>query len=326
MFTPAPFHSSRVRCSLAATLAIALTGCLAAGAQASTIAYTNANDGNVYVADSTGANATEVASGVSSPSLAPNGDLYALNAAGNAVAVYVPGAGLTNTIPISGSGATQLAVSPNEASLAFTDGFLLDPGTTQNILTVAPNTTQTIAGGENGHWTGSGRLAVSVLPASGFGDHAAIVSSNKSVLTNWLPNLGLGNGGIAQELVLEYAPNPSGTLAAAVVTLVGLHIAPMPELIVFPINPLTLGPTGGNPIKTNAFCPVDPSNYAFPPGNTVAWSPNGSALAYDSATGISEVTVGKWTAGNCSAVIGAPNVVIPNGYQPSWGASDNRNY
>lgn len=323
MGTGVSFHSFRVRCSLAATLAVALACLLAAGARASTIAYINDSDGNVYVADSTGADVTQVAGGITSPSLARNGDVYALNAAGNAVDVYAPGSGLVNTISISGSGASQLAVSPSGGSLAWTDGAPLSSATTLNVLTLKSNTTQTIANGLGPHWATLGRLAVSTLNLSTIQSEALTDFFNKFSLPVWNPDAGVSAPFVG--LVLEYAPNPSGTLAAAVADIVGPGPPVGPFLIVFPINPLAFAPTGGNPLVTDAACQVD-TNFLDGPGIAIAWAPNGSALAYDTNSGIAEATVGKWTAGNCAAVVGTPQLVIPNGYAPSWGPSNDRNF
>jgi hypothetical protein len=319
MTTHLAVHHIRVRWLLVTALALTIACCVAAGARASTIAYVDGTTGDVYVADSTGADPQEVATGVSSPSLAANGDLYALNAAGSAVDLYAPGAGTSSTIPIAASGANQLAVSPSGASLAWTTGSPFSTSTTVGVLTVKSNTTQTITNGMYPHWGSLGRLAVSSLNISTLAHNATIDYFNRLAIPTWSP----GMTGIFYNLVLEYAPNPEGTLAAAVVDQVGPGPTGGPALVVFPINPLTLAPTGGNPAVTLAWCEVDP-NFVEGPGDSVAWAPNGSALAYNTIGGISEVTVGKWAA-NCSQ-IGTPQLVIANGYDPSWGPSNDRDF
>jgi hypothetical protein len=319
MTTHLAVHRIRVRWWLVTALAFAIACFAAAGARASTIAYVDGTSNDVYVADSTGADPVEVATGVSSPSLAANGDLYVLNSAGSAVDVYAPGVGASSTIPISASGANQLAVSPSGGSLAWTTGSLFSTPTTVGVLTVKSNTTQTIANGMYPHWATFGRLAVSSLNISTLAHDATIDYFNRLAIPTWSP----GMTGIFANLVLEYAPNPQGTLAAAVVDQVGPGPTGGPALVVFPINPLTLAPTGGNPAATLAWCGVDP-NFSEGPGDSVAWAPNGSALAYNTTDGISQVTVGKWT-GSCSQ-IGAPQLVIADGYDPSWGPSNDRDF
>lgn len=304
---------------LLAALVVVLGGWFAACARASTIAYLNTSNNNVYVADSSGADATEVASGVTSPSLADNGDLYALNGAGTAADEFKPGVGADGSTSLPGGSASQLALQPNEGSLMWStfDGGYGDGGDA-NVLNLATNATQTINLGLDGHWGAFGRLTVpTYLPAGSYapeyGFSTVKVDSAGAVRTIWYPQLeaGLGSLGFLYN-VIEYGTNPQGTLTAAAITYLHPTEGTLGGLVILPINPITLLPAISDPLING--CEINDyysafgfyGEWYFRAGDAFAWAPNGSTIAYDDwNSGISTATVGPWNS-NCSQ-IGARN-------------------
>lgn len=309
-------RTAYVRFGIAAATSALVLGVTAVPGHASTIAYVNGNDGNTYVASPTGTDVHEVATGVSSPSLAYNGDVYALG--GNNVDVYAPGTGAQTPIPITGTNPTQLAVAPFGQKLAWTDGTTLVDSTAVNILNRRTGTVTNFPNETGPQWAGFSGLVMSNPDTT---DVTSSVEAYNGTATRtlWTP---------AQEppavfyFVLQYAPNPAHTQAAALVWFLTLHSSSF-GVIVFPINS-RLAPTG-NPLAAGGGCEVDAGDTnPTPSGLTFAWAPNGSALAYASATGIKTVSVGAWNS-NCSQ-IGSAQLVIPNGIEPSWGPSNRRDF
>lgn len=306
-----------VRFGIAAAMSAAVLGVTAVSGQASSIAYVNGNDGNTYVASSTGTDVHEVATGVSSPSLADNGDVYALG--GNNVDVYAPGTGAKTPIPITGTNPTQLAVAPFGEKLAWTDGnALIDSTSSASVLNRRTGAVTNFATATGPQWAGFSRLFLSHSPANTLTSSVSVYNGT-STRTVWTPI----QGPPAEfYFVLQYAPNAAGTQAAALVWFLTLHSSTF-GVVVFPITS-SLGPTG-NPFATGGSCEVDTGDAnPTPSGLTFAWAPNGSAVAYTSATGIKTVSIGAWNS-NCSQ-IGSPQLVIPGGMEPSWGPSNRRNY
>ncbi len=307
---------------------------LAACAHASTIAYLNTSNNDVYVADSTGGDATDVASGVTSPSLANNGDLYALNSAGTAADEFRPGIGADGSTSLPGGTAFQLAVQPNQGSLMWSAGAE-EGDSDANVLNLATGASQTIKFGLNGHWASFGRVMVPTYLSLGednpFGVSTVKVDSPGAVRTAWYPQP------LLEPLtwfnnVFEYAPNPQGTLAAAAYTGFIPSEGVYGGLVIFPINPITLHPTISYPLLNG--CQInnyysDSGAFTEAPvlqtGDTFAWAPDGLAIAYDDWNAdISTVTVGLWNS-DCSQT-GPPQQIIANATEPSWGPSDNRDF
>lgn len=311
------FLSLRVRAGITAAASAVVLGVTATAGQASTLAYVNFNDNNVYVASSTGTDVHEVATGVTSPSLAANGDLYAL--AGNQVDVFAPATGAQTPIPITGSDPTQLSVSRYGTRFAWTDGTPVSENTTVTDLDPSSGVTSTFMDANGPYYIGPYRFTLSEYDINNPATSSVVITDGASSRTLWSPDSGLQ--GPEQTIVYEYAPNPAHTEAAAVVLTETLHSISF-DLIVFPIK--DLAPTG-NPLVTNAFCDIDEGDVnPSPQGQTFAWAPSGSTLAFGSDEGIKEVSVGPWNS-NCSQ-IGTPQVVIPDGYEPSWGPSNRRDF
>ena len=312
-----PLRTVYVRCGIATAMSALALGVGAMPSQASTIAYVNGSDGNTYVASPTGTDIHEVATGVSSPSLVDSGDVYALN--GNNVDVYAPGTGAKTPIPITGTNPTQLAVAPFGEKLAWTDGnALIDSTSSVSVLNRSTGAVTNFAGATGPQWAGFSRLLLSHIDENTLTSSVSAYNGT-STRTVWTP---VQEPPAVFYFVLQYAPNAAGTQAAALVWFLTLHSSTF-GVVVFHITS-SLGPSG-NPFATGGACEVDAGDAnPTPSGLTFAWAPNGSALAYTSSAGITTVSVGAWNS-NCSQ-IGSPQLVIPNGMEPSWGPSNRRNF
>lgn len=273
----------------------------------------------MYVADSTGADVHEVAAGLRSPSLDAFGNLYALD--GTSVDVFAPGAGRQATIPTGAAAPTELAVAPYGGRLAVTDGTPLAGPTTLDVISRSGAPISAITNGFGGYWIGPLGLTASVVNQSG----NALVF-NHVILDNglfrrplWFPDTGVPAPGIAA--ALEYAPNPQRT-EAAVVIFVGAPGNAGEELVLIPISS-SLAPTAGG-ATTLPSCAIG-DDFQLAPGNSFAWSPDGTAIAFTTQNGIATATIGSTFSSDCSQV-GPEQLVIPDGVQPSWGPSDSRNF
>ena len=308
--------NSRIKtaCVRAVVMAVAAAGVGAGAASAGTLAYVK--NGAAWVAAPDGSDAHEVGAGLSYPSLADSGTVYAL-AGPNQVDVLPPGAPEQSPITIVGIGADELNVSPDGAQLAWRDAQpgLGDIQSGVSTLRIASGLRTDKVGYAWPKWFSASQLTMAG-PQGGM-----LYDPDANLLSNPLPDL-FDPPDAYDTDVWEYDIDRGDDKGAALIDFTQPGPPGDPNahtLVVFPV-------AGGAPATdTGHYCLLVNSYHQPIEASDLTWSPDGSALAWQQSDGIHIASIGPLD-NQCADFGGQSQLVIPGGSEPAWGPSDNRSF
>jgi hypothetical protein len=243
--------------------------------------------------------------GLSYPTLADNGTVYALEPNDNSVDVLPPGAPKLSSVSIPGIGDANLDVSPDGGSIAWQDirSSPLDPTDLEHEVAIerfSDGRQSDFISDAWAEWFNATQLS-DTGPMGG-----NIYDASKDLTFNtW-------SFGDVDEFVITRA------FDKAAARIDSDFDATTPGILVVFANSNGAPATGGN------HCYVDNSNNDPIVFSNLTWSPDGQTLAWQEADGIHEASIGSLQT-DCSQV-GTSTLVIPGGSEPDWGPSANRSF
>jgi hypothetical protein len=280
-------------------------------AAASTLAYVK--DGAVWVSAPDGSDAHEVGAGLSYPSLADNGTVYALAAPGQ-VDVLPPGVPARSPITIDGIGINELSVSPDGSELAWRD--VQDLEDSVSVLRLSDGRQTNWLSDAWPKWFSDQQLAMAG-PNGG-----ELFDASTDGKTTVMPDL-YSPPDAYETNVVEYAVDRADDKAAAIMDFV--HGGGPPgdphahTLVVFSAA------DGAPATDTGNYCALANSYQQPIEASDLAWAPDGSELAWQQADGIHIATIGQLD-NQCANADGTSQLTIPGGSEPAWGPSDDRRF
>jgi hypothetical protein len=297
----------------AAALGVGALVVPAAPAAATTLAFVKG--GAVWVSAADGSQSREVGTGLSSPALGDDGTVYAL-AGGDQVAVLPPGAPRRSSIPVTGTGDDELAVSPNGDELAWRDvqqglGNLEDGVTVQRV---ADGRRTNVLGDSAPVWFSNSEMTM----GGPNGGDLYSAATNAETPAVWPAEYTTAYDTSIYLYAIDRADNRGAGVMD--ITTGGGPPASDPKahtLVVFPVS--DAAPT----VATGQFCVIDGSQADPIEVSNVTWSPDGNTLAWQEPDGIHAVSIPSTSS--CTT-IPAPHLVVAGGSDPSWGPSDDRRF